>query len=79
MPTSKQVRYHYGRIFKLQQKLARALSEARNAEVIFYKDYQSESPCNTNDFTLDRIRSTCNDQLAKATHKEIVFGKKCRF
>lgn len=74
MPTPKQVRYHYNRVMKLNHKLARALIDAHNADVIQYEGYDMVSPCQANSECRERIKKTCEKQLAQAMHDEIRKG-----
>lgn len=72
VPTSKQVRFHYGRIKRLRYKLQQALNAAHDAKVIEYKDYNTESPCKTLYETDTRIELTTKDNRALAMHNEIM-------
>jgi hypothetical protein len=72
MPTTKQVRYHYGRIMKLHRKLQRALYDAHDAKVIQYTGWTGVAPCEAHDETRSRIKATCEKQLAVAMSNEIL-------
>lgn len=75
MPTPKQVRFHYLKMWKLHRKLALAMNAAHHANVIQYKDFTAESPCSTHCATEDRIDSTTEKQLAQAMKEEILKGQ----
>jgi hypothetical protein len=77
MPTSKQVRFHMSRIYKLIDRLDDALTEAHNADVIEYdsKNYAEEGPCFAFSEVKSRVNKTTEKQLARAMRDEIRSGK----
>lgn len=73
MPTPKQVRYHYGKLNKLMDKLQEALVAAHTAEVIVYSQefYKEQGPCFSFWEMNSRVDKTTEKQLAEAMRKEI--------
>jgi hypothetical protein len=78
MPTPKQVRYHYGRIMRAWDRLDEALRHAHIRDVIVYSGWDGVAPCQSHMETEERIKKTCEKQLAKAMHSEIVTKPKRR-
>lgn len=74
MPTPKQVRYHYRRVQRAYEKLANALNDAHNCDVLVYENYPDESPCSTNYQTKQRMDKTMEKALAQAMRDEIMEG-----
>lgn len=73
MPTPKQVRYHYGQLYRWYWRLQTALNNAHDAGVIEYDKtkYKEEGPCATHWETWDRVKKTTEKQLAAAMREEI--------
>lgn len=72
MPTPKQVRYHYKRVMSAWYRLYAALRDAHNADVIIYEGYEGVAPCETNNQTRERFRTSTKEQLATAMHEELM-------
>lgn len=76
MPSPKQVRYHYGRIMRLHERLDEALRRADRANVIEFSGWDGVAPCQSHMVTKERIKATTQKSLAYAMHREILYGKK---
>lgn len=76
MPSPKQVRYHYGRVIRLHDRLHNALIDAHNAGIIEYSGWDGVAPCQSHSETEKRIVATTQKALACAMRREILYGKK---
>jgi hypothetical protein len=75
MPTPKQVRYHYKRIYNLRYRLSVALNDAHHADVIQYTDYQTQSPCKSLSEMWERFKDSTKNTLWQAMREEIEGSK----
>lgn len=70
MPTPKQVRQHYKAIHYFAAKLRRALYKARDAKVVEFTDWKTESPMTPLCDLEDRVEKTTEKSRAQAFKEE---------